>query len=245
MNKKNKKKEIEKILEEQNYANDVLIYKLLKKGHLDNLISKLDNEKAICNFNCLVKKGYLTAEEQFISLLDNFIVHLNATFSTIEYTYIYMMLEEMIKSKYCDIFFAKHYWGNNDYLKEYRMEFDKIIIDPFINNLSYLSQKYYDTSLAKTIKNIITKEKNINLDNPETVDNTITFLKNVLSSNPEHLHFSAMYLFISIENHIASIQNEQKNITAPKEKEIETSMLAFFNDTWNRLYENYLTKMKK
>lgn len=244
MNLKIKKKIIKKLLEEQNYANDVLIYKLLKKGHLDNLISKLDSKKTFCHFNCFIKKGYLTAEEQFLNLLDNFIIYLNNTFYMLEYTYIYMMLEEMLKSKYCNIFFTKHYWGDNNYLEKYRAEFNKIIIEPFIKNLTYLTNNH-NTKTTRAIKNIITDENKINLNTKKSINETILFLKDILLYNPIHLHFTAMYLFINIQEHISSIQNKQPNINIQEKKEIQDSLLIFFDNTWTRLYENYLNKIQK
>ena len=64
-------------------SNDAIIYKFLLKSTLDELIGKLNDKKTkciksiICNYT---GKGFLTSEEQFLDLLNNFIARFKTDF---------------------------------------------------------------------------------------------------------------------------------------------------------------------
>ena len=115
-------KKLYQVIDKNNYTNDILIKKLLETGQLDFLIEKLDSKITLCNSTSIIKKGYLTSEEQFLYLLDNFITYLQRNFPMIEYTYFSLIIKEMLKSEDCKIFLSKHYWGDNKYLNKYTQE---------------------------------------------------------------------------------------------------------------------------
>lgn len=58
-----------------NYLFPDLIKKLINQRTLDNLIVHINNTKTITNTKCInnTKKEYLTGNEQFLILLENFI----------------------------------------------------------------------------------------------------------------------------------------------------------------------------
>lgn len=243
MNLDERKNIFKTLLEEKSYINDTIILKLLKRDSLDKLIMKLDNKDTICGCKAIVKKGYFTAEEQFLDILDHFISHLNTTFFMLENSYTFILLEQLLKSKYCKVFFLKKYWGDNNNITLYKNEFDKIIIESFINNLNYLTEQY-TTTTTSSIKNIITFQNNtciytkkFTLSDELFVYQTLSFLRELLLCNMKVSQFTSMYLFLDIKEYI-KIKLNKVNDKMIKQKN-KDNLLVFYNNTWMVLYENY------
>ena len=61
--------------QEEHYSYAYIIKHLLEKNILEKLITNINDTKTITNTRCLskTKKGYLTGNEQFLMLLDDFI----------------------------------------------------------------------------------------------------------------------------------------------------------------------------
>lgn len=63
-----RKKELKK-LALKNAFNGGTIYKMINEGKVDHIIKEINDEKTIPNVTCMVKKGYLTGNEQFLEIL--------------------------------------------------------------------------------------------------------------------------------------------------------------------------------
>ena len=73
-----KKKKILRIVLNSKYIqNKNLIFTFLLGDTLDNYINSLDDNKVNIKINTVIKKGYFTSEEQFLSILDSFITYLS------------------------------------------------------------------------------------------------------------------------------------------------------------------------
>lgn len=246
MNAINRKKRIKQLLPEGCYVSEVFISKLLDSNKLDYLIEQLDDEIVICNNTSLTKKGYFSSEEQFLNLLDNFIHHLETTFFVLENSFLFAILEEMFESKYCNIFLFKYHWGDNNYLHEYIIGFNKIIINNFVKNLIYLN--FEDKISIFRDDNIIISLENIKkiLNDESYIDEIIVFLRDILMCNIKN-QFQVIYLFMNIEKHIMEFQEKLK-----KEKKVndltlqqnKNCLLHFYRNVWEILYRNYEKKVK-
>ena len=73
MSKKNRKEELKKLLLNESVGSYGRIYQLIQSGKLDKIIDKITDEKTDTKVSSIVKKGYLTGNEQFLDILSNFI----------------------------------------------------------------------------------------------------------------------------------------------------------------------------
>ena len=64
-----KKKRLEKLILNNYTEINIIIYFLLINHKLDNIIEKLDDKEVTINQISVVKKGYLTSEEQLLDTL--------------------------------------------------------------------------------------------------------------------------------------------------------------------------------
>ena len=72
-----KKKILRIVLNSEYIQNKNLIFTFLLGDTLDNYINSLDDNKVNIKINTVIKKGYFTSEEQFLSILDSFITYLS------------------------------------------------------------------------------------------------------------------------------------------------------------------------
>lgn len=152
-------------------SNDALIYKFLLKTTLDELIGKLDNTEVKCiksNLCNYTRKGFLTSEEQFLKLLDFFMIEFKRDFyflGTCDSFILELILE---KTKNNKILLSKEYYGNNKNVEKYKFNFKKMIISAFVENLRVLSKisRKLDDFLKRKKINInkmnLKKEKDVN-----------------------------------------------------------------------------------
>ena len=66
----NERKEEIKEIALNNYSNGASIYMLVNNNYLDHIINKINDEKTYQNTLSVVKKGYLTGNEQFVDVLN-------------------------------------------------------------------------------------------------------------------------------------------------------------------------------
>ena len=103
-------------------SNDAIIYKFLLKSTLDELIGKLNDKKTkcikstICNYT---GKGFLTSEEQFLDLLNNFIARFKTDFYFLG-SYEILILQLILEN------------GKNDFIKYFK--YNIVIINFYIFN---------------------------------------------------------------------------------------------------------------
>lgn len=131
--KKDKLREI--VLKDDYY--DIGIYRLLDKEYLDPIIDKLDDINVVSNVN---SKEVVTSEEQFIGLLNRFILFFKSEFLNIPHAYNYVF-EELISNN-IDLFTkyltSKYYLGDNKYNIFFEDSINRLSVANFIKNCSYL-----------------------------------------------------------------------------------------------------------
>lgn len=109
----------------------------------------------------MLKKGYLTSEEQFISILDNFITYFLDIVSDVNFGE--NIFKVCINTKVWDIFLDKKYFydNDNDNMEYFYYHFNLVIIDSFYYNLNLLKDDliYELDSLALDINRFDVKRK--------------------------------------------------------------------------------------
>lgn len=217
-----------------NIINDAFIYKLLRNKVLDNYIIKLNNYKIITNTKTIIKKGYLTADEQFIDLLNNFFVYLDEDFYFLGRSKNFI-IETILKYKNNNKFLlCKNYWGDNNFIPYFKYNIKRFVITGFYNNIKTLIDE------SKDIKELIRFEKiNINkisLKHIKDVDKLYKLLKFLTLCNSNK--YCLLYLFTDFNTSVNEIK-ETSNFTM--NKVIKANKKQYILQ-WEMIIKNYYKK---
>jgi len=154
MNLKVKKNELIKELdiEKKEYRYKHIIKELINSSAIDDIISKLDDVKTIPDTTCmpLTKKGYLTANEQFILLLENLIYRYNDDFYFLKFNPSFILTQILEDNKYSEYLLCKNYLGDNSFIPYFNDNYKNLICMNFISNIIFLSN--YSSEIKKFVK---------------------------------------------------------------------------------------------
>ena len=186
-----KKQKIKKhIIKSSRVVHKVMILQLISDGNLDNIIYKLNNKIVEVNCNCLEKKGYISSEEHFIYIIDNFITYFLNIFNYSDMTKEIVSL--CINSDCNNIFTSKEYLFNNDNIEYYRYNYNLIIVNNFYNNCLIL-QKDLEQEFANCNLNI----KKIDIKNNDSILKLVMLLEELNFVNKNY--FAQLSLFKKID----------------------------------------------
>ena len=213
------------------------IIALLDTDCLDNIINRITKDKTILNCNSIIKKGYLTGEEQFIDLLSNFIYYFRMMLPTIVHNN--MCIYNIFKNQEPTILLNKDYYHDNKN-EEYNKEFKKLIVRNMYENIKIL----YANKSSSEIENEL-NELRFNVEKKEK--ELISLMTKYVSNEDNKCDFKAdvanINKFINLYNEI-----RDRNLVIFKDKARkakEECELAFKNDflykirtSINETYEN-------
>ncbi len=188
-------------------SNDAIIYKFLLSSTLDELIGRLNDKKTkcikstICNYT---KKGFLTSEEQFLDLLNNFIIRFKTDFYFLGCDDIYILKLVLENRKNDNFFLSKNYWGNNDFIKYYKYNMKKYIVTPFYENLKSIVEVSDKVKYFLKEKGIDMKK--VSLRHYDDVNKLYEILRELSASNPST--WSLLFLFDSLKKQILEMKDE-------------------------------------
>ncbi len=227
-----KKQKIKKIIFKNNVRNSAIIYKLYINNELKPLLNRIKPGNVKVKYNRVIKKLYITAEEQFITTLDCFITYFQNHFSFIRSADIELILPLLFKSKYCDIFFCKYNKNEDKFIGYYINHFKKIITDHFANNLMLLST-FMQIKLDLTDDFNI---KKIDFDNQDIVDKLFEFLIDLVYCNNDI--YDIYCLFESIYNYERRLLSKKRNIL-----DVDEACLKYYSIKWESNLDNYYKKI--
>ncbi|MGM9882376.1 MAG: hypothetical protein ACI31S_05995 [Bacilli bacterium] len=134
-----KKRKLEKVIERDCNECSYLAFFLIHTGKLDNVINLLDDKVTIPDTTCLVKRGFLTSEEQFVDVLEYVIRIINSEFwFLVDKNTIIEAILNFDSS--LNLLLSKNYIGNNKYIEFYEIGVKKICIFNFYNVLKFIDQ---------------------------------------------------------------------------------------------------------
>ena len=147
------------VISSKDILNKSFIIRFLLEDTLDSYIEKLDDDIVLIEIDSFVKKGYLTSEEQFISILDNFITYFLDIVSDVNFGE--NIFKVCINTKVWDIFLDKKYFYDNDNMEYFYYHFNLVIIDSFYYNLNLFKDDliYELDSLALDMNRFDVKRK--------------------------------------------------------------------------------------
>lgn len=231
---KKRKNKLMKLTLNSNLTNEATIYTLIKKGIIDHLIVKLNDIKTYTNSKSIVKKGYLTSEEQFLDILNNFISIYYQDFCYVG-KYKELILENILRNDKKNMFFlCKHYWGDNEFIPYFNYNIKRFIIMGFYMNLKVLNKE--SEQIQTMLRQKRMKINNLCLSHTEDVNKLYNLLITIASCNSKE--YCLMYLFDDITIAINEIEN-QYHYGDIKSKSITINHYVM---QWERLIENYYNK---
>lgn len=218
-----------------NFQYHHLIIKLLNSGKINELIEQITDTKTKVNIDTLLNKNYLTGNEQFLTLLSNFIFIFKEDFYFLHNNFDSIVEILLQNQKYTKFLLCKKYIGNNDYLSYFSFNIKRLIVCGFYINIKKLSKK------SIIIKNF-TKENNINLrknliNSKKGIDNLYNVLLKISICNTKTLN--SILLFENINHYTElSIKRYKDN-----NNKIKSSIYEYYIKEWENMIKNYNKKI--
>ncbi len=191
---KKKKRITEVVLNSRTLINKFLILDLLYNNHLDGYIYDLNEDKIYITVPTIIKKKYLTGYEQFLCILDNFIIYFLNIFNNVELSYTVLPL--CIKNDKNNVLLTKKYFYDNSYIKYFNTEFNTMIVSNFYNNCLILREYLVDF-----FKMVDIDIENINIDNRDDMEKIIRLLEEVCFVNRNRYGIMALFEKINDANY--------------------------------------------
>lgn len=192
-----KKKKILRIVLNSKYIqNKNLIFTFLLGDTLDNYIKSLDDNKVNIKINTVIKKGYFTSEEQFLSILDSFITYLSNILNNI--TLLEKIFSMCVNNEHGKVLLSKKYIFDNDNINYFYNKFNLMIINNFYNNLLILKNE-----LTYELDTIDIDLNKFNINNSKDVKKITRILGDICFINTDR-----EYMLLSLFNSINKINNK-------------------------------------
>lgn len=191
-----KKKILRIVLNSEYIQNKNLIFTFLLGDTLDNYIKSLDDNKVNIKINTVIKKGYFTSEEQFLSILDSFITYLSNILNNI--TLLEKIFSMCINNEHGKVLLSKKYIFDNDNINYFYNKFNLMIINNFYNNLLILKNE-----LTYELDTIDIDLNKFNINNSKDVKKITRILGDICFINTDR-----EYMLLSLFNSINKINNK-------------------------------------
>lgn len=208
----------------EQYDVGALIYKYVKDGSLDHIISKITDVKTKTIKTSFVPKGYLTGEEQFVDVLSQFITRFNHYFAPIEHKGV--VIQEILESQVPKFLLCKNYVGDNSFIPYYQFNMKQCMVNNFYKNIKVIDDTYSEFFKYFGIT------KNMSLKNGKTVDLLFDLLHEMVWCNYDE--YGVYNLFSDYETMIKENKNE-----GYKNALMSNSYLH-----WSILIKNYIDRVK-
>ncbi|MDO5569373.1 MAG: hypothetical protein Q4G04_04610 [bacterium] len=224
----NERKEELKQLALASKSNGAIIFQLINENVLDVVISKINDKKTNTVVTSLVKKGYLTGNEQFIDILSEFIYYYEKWFAPLSNKKVYIAL--ILEKKFPKFLVCKNYWGDNNFIPYYQFNMKKVIVENMYDNIKFVYNKNQKFFKGVGINN------RLSLKNSKSIDVLFDFMKKLIWCNPDE--FALFYVFDSYKKSINEIEKNGKTT-----EEITDYVQNNYYIQWSRLIENYQEKI--
>lgn len=195
MSIKERKRELRKVIKTENNLNSAIILMMINDKKLDHVIESLDNEITPTNTTCLVRKGYLTSEEQFIDVLHHIMFRFN-----VDFWFLKKYGNTIIETVLCyedtiPLLLTKKYLGDNNFIPYYELEFKKICIINFYKILKFID---YTEIIQQFLDDYKIDIQNFNINKIQDVDKLYNALRLICLCNCNS--YGLLYLFNPLMN---------------------------------------------
>lgn len=184
-----RKNKILQIIEKNCSDANSILYLLIKNNHLDNIIANINDKVSIPNVTSIVKKGYLTSEEQFVEVACHIIHRINMEFCFLSDRN--LIIEFILNYKETlPLLLTKKYVGNNRNIPYFTFYIKRACVSNFYNILKFIDKnELIDNFLSINKINL----KKCNIDSKKDVEKLFNILKIICLCNINSFH--SFYLF--------------------------------------------------
>lgn len=209
------------------YSNGYLMFYLIDNGDLDHIIQHITDKKTITNSTAIVKKGYLTGNEQFIDILGEVLYWFESSFPPLKRKE--QHIRSIFENQIPKFMLCKKYWGDNSFIPYYKKNIKILFVRNFYENIKFIYDQYEDFFYKYNINN------NFSLNNNNHLDTIYNFLIEMIWCNYDTGLLSLNYLF---SNYHTSIKNFKNRYKKDKGKTNYYVLQDYINH-WEHLIHNY------
>lgn len=233
MNIKSKREELKELVLKMNVSNAGIIYQILNSKSIDIILKKITDEKTNIEGKSILKKKYLTGDEQFIVLLNQFVSFFDYHFPTINYKDLH--IEYLMEYYFPNFLFCKKCCEDNNNLDYFQYEMKKAVVYNFHENIQNLysekDKKFWDR---------VKITKGMNIDDEKNVDNLFKLLKKIALANIND--FSTIYLFDNYKSYLKKIDPKDKDKTAENIIKAINTTNNFYAEQYSSLLNKFIKK---
>ena len=120
-----------------------LMTKLINMPEFNSLISRITNVKTKSNSTVITKKKYLSGNEQFLIMLNDYIYRFNKDFYFLNKSNDYIIELSLQRKRFIKYLFCKNYIGNNEFIPYFNYNYKRLVTYGFNYNIKLLA-KYSD-----------------------------------------------------------------------------------------------------
>lgn len=226
MNLDDRKAEIKKLALEEK-SNGALIYQLVDDGYLDFVISKINDKKTKTNTTCLVKKGYLTGNEQFVDVFCEFLHRFEHYFAPLNGKKIYISM--LFEEKAPKFLLCKNYWGDNSFIEYYSFHIKQFLVYNMYQNIKFIYSEE-----PRFFKGLDITER-MSLRNPKHINILFEFMRDMIWCN-NYDSYANRVLFC---DHNIDIEERLSCKTKLTKEEIIENVREGYITHWEMLIRNY------
>lgn len=226
MNFNDRKEELKKLALD-NYSNGGEIYRLINEGYLDHIIDKITDDKTFTNSTAIVKKGYLTGNEQFLDLIAEVLYYFEKYFIIVQHKE--QHIANILENRVPNFLLCKKYWGDNNYIPYYKKNIIKLFVRNFYDNIKFMYDSY------ETFFEDLNITTTMSINNPSDLDILLKLLEDIIWCNFENNQHSFDYLFSNYKFRIKEMKPQLKDTKFNAENIVYRS----YNMHWYILIEEY------
>lgn len=186
---KQRKRNILRIVEKSYSDTNSILYLLIKNNRLDNVIKNINDEIAIPNVTSIVKKGYLTSEEQFVEVACHVIHRINIELCFLTDRNIILNFILNYKES-LPMLMTKRYVGDNRNIPFFTFHIKRACVSNFYNILKFIKRNEIINNFLLTNK---IKLEKCSIDSKTDVEKLFNILKIICLCNTNSFHL--FYLF--------------------------------------------------
>lgn len=157
------------------------IHRLLDYDVLKKLVKKIKPGNVILASTLLFGKTKISAEEQFLYILNKYVVFVKSH-CFINPNEVVLIVEETLKSKYSEVLFSKIDFHINGTPEKFHLEFKRMFLDSLFENYKlYFCKEYPNHPLSYL--------KELSLDNEEDVNILFSVFRSIINLKRTNLYY--------------------------------------------------------
>lgn len=232
---KNRKEDLMNLVLKKGSAINGILYKIIQNGYLDKVINKITDDKVITPTTSITKKGYLTGNEQFLDILNSFVIYFDRIFTPVMYKE--ACVSFVLEKETPKFLSSKKYCHDNDNLEDFIKEYKRLMVNNVANTLPAIYD-YLDPKVMKEFK----LEPLMNINDDVVVERLLRFMIAMSWSNVDE--YAIISLFSSIKVALNKVKPSKKNDNKEEVIKNMNGVINHYAMHYSIMIENYKKKRK-